>query len=402
HTASATYVTGSAVWSGGAASAIPAQTLADLASAMTAQVTAESTNGATGDVTWTASLPDEDLDFLANGETLTATFNVTVSDGNGGSATEQVAVTFKGADDAPTIASNAVAFGVFSEDSLVANGGFEVDIPFVAGWTLAGPAALIHTGHSGQLAAFLATNSSATGSFTQTIQTTAGQAYQLSFWATMSGVSNATLEVDWNGTPAATFTVPASNNVYQEYFVNLTGNGNPEALSFVDKTSGSFLTIDDVVMTPAPAVQGTQGVITFVDPDVNDTHTVGVPVAENGGQHGDGSAYVGTFTVGALTDSGGSGSVPWQFTVDSSAIQYLASGQVLQQFYDVTIADGHGGSVTQTVEVDITGTEDAPVIALADKTESGPVQAGGGGTDTASGAIHFTDVDLTDRPTGSA
>ena len=76
HTAPAGYVANTAAWSGGDTSLIPAQTLTDLASAMQAQVTADSINGATGQVTWTATLPDRDLDFLGQGETLTATFNV--------------------------------------------------------------------------------------------------------------------------------------------------------------------------------------------------------------------------------------------------------------------------------------------------------------------------------------
>src|SRR5262249_8924049 len=107
HAASVSYVAGSAVWSGG--TAIPSPTLADLAPAMTVQLTTESTNGASGTVTWTATLPDKDLDVLAEGETLSATYNVTVSDTHGGSGTEQVVVTFKGANDDPTITSGTAS-----------------------------------------------------------------------------------------------------------------------------------------------------------------------------------------------------------------------------------------------------------------------------------------------------
>jgi hypothetical protein len=75
---------------------------------------------------------------------------------------------------------------------------------------------------------------------------------------------------------------------------------------------------------------------------------------------------------------------------------------VLQQFYNVTIDDNHGGSVTKAVEIDITGTNDAPVIAFDDHAENGLFVAGGFGTDVANGAIHFSDPDLTDRPTATA
>src|SRR5262249_34130487 len=155
---------------------IPQQTLTDLATAMTAQVTAESPNGTTGSVTWTVSLPDKDLDFLAQGETLSATYNVTVSDGNGGSAAEPVTPTFDGASDVPAAVGGVLA-GAITEDSLVANGGFEAG---GFGWVAAG-----NTGstplapHSGTDAGFLVVGQGfgQSSSFSQTVQTVAGQSY---------------------------------------------------------------------------------------------------------------------------------------------------------------------------------------------------------------------------------
>ncbi len=98
---------------------------------MQTQVTANSINGATGQVTWTATLPDRDLDFLAQGETLAATFNVSVADGHGGSATEQVNMTFDGAEDLPQITSGAQTGAVTADAriSLIHNGGFEDAAP---------------------------------------------------------------------------------------------------------------------------------------------------------------------------------------------------------------------------------------------------------------------------------
>ncbi|HLH89324.1 MAG TPA: VCBS domain-containing protein [Xanthobacteraceae bacterium] len=267
HTASASLV--SAVWSGASQFiGIPQQTLNDLATAMTAQVTAESTNGATGSVQWTASLPDKDLDFLAQGETLTAIYNITVADPSGGSSTEAVTVTFNGANDEPQ-AVGGVTSGTVTED-----------VGAVAG----------------------------------------------------------------------------------------TGRAD--------------------------------GFVAFHDGDFNDVHSATF-TAENNARHADGTPYVGTFSILTVGETAGDGSADWHFSVNESDIQFLAQGQKLQQLYDVTVSDGHGGSAIQKVEVDIVGTDDPPAIAPADKTESASLQVGGG-TETASGAIHFTDVDLTDRPTGSA
>ena len=75
HTVTVSFSPADAVWSGASENnlSIPQQTLTDLATAFTAAATHDSFfEGQTGTVTWTASLPDQDLDFLAEGETLTS------------------------------------------------------------------------------------------------------------------------------------------------------------------------------------------------------------------------------------------------------------------------------------------------------------------------------------------
>src|SRR5207237_9180889 len=86
----------SAVWSACLFS-MPSGTLAGL---QTALMTAlhDSTGLGTGSVDWTFSIPDKDLDFLSVGETLTATYDVTVSDGIA-SSTQTVTITATGAED---------------------------------------------------------------------------------------------------------------------------------------------------------------------------------------------------------------------------------------------------------------------------------------------------------------
>ena len=61
-----------------------------------------------------------------------------------------------------------------------------------------------------------------------------------------------------------------------------------------------------------------------------------------------------------MSESAGSGTVGWHFTVDNADIQFLAQGQVLTQDYFVSVVDDHGASTTQDVTITINGTNDAP------------------------------------------
>ncbi|MGB2517555.1 VCBS domain-containing protein, partial [Shewanella algae] len=60
------------------------------------------------------------VQFLAVGETITLSFDVTVDDGNGGTDTDTVTVTFNGYNDAPVLSFDMR--GAFTEDVDVING----------------------------------------------------------------------------------------------------------------------------------------------------------------------------------------------------------------------------------------------------------------------------------------
>ena len=71
------------------------------------------------------------------------------------------------------------------------------------------------------------------------------------------------------------------------------------------------------------------------------------------------------------------------------------------------VDDGHGGVVTQPVTITVTGTNDTPVITSGKQTGTitelfstpQPNPTGSTATDTATGAVTFTDVDLSDHHT---
>src|SRR5262249_43627166 len=94
-------------------------------------------------------------------------------------------------------------------------------------------------------------------------------------------------------------------------------------------------------------------------------------------------------------------SVAWTYKITDSALDFLAAGETLTATYNVTIDDGHGGTVTQPVTVTMTGTNDAPVITSPAQTGAiiGDTNIDDSGNLNVGGTITFTDVDLTDTHT---
>ena len=104
HTVSSSVV--SATWSGGGA--LPSGLSTTLASALSLTLH-DSTHAVLGSVDFTFSAADKNFDFLAEGETLTVTYNVTVMDNFGATSTQPVTITITGSEDAPVITSSAQA-----------------------------------------------------------------------------------------------------------------------------------------------------------------------------------------------------------------------------------------------------------------------------------------------------
>jgi large repetitive protein len=144
----------------------------------------------------------------------------------------------------------------------------------------------------------------------------------------------------------------------------------------------------------------TGGTLTVTDVDLNDTVSLVV----------DSLAVSGP--LGALTEAqlknylslsnananpatpGSTGNVGWNFNSGSEAFNHLANGETLTLTYTVKATDSSptAATDTQTVTITVRGTNDAVVITSAAQT--GTVVEDG--TATATGAVTFTDVDLTD------
>jgi T1SS-143 domain-containing protein len=356
------------------------------------------------------------------------TLSISSSDGTL-STPSSVAITVQAGNHPPVVQS--FSNGSVTEDAsnvvqpnLLTNGGFNGGN--VSGWTFAsgsggfsqfGGAALAHSGSNEWIITTFGSNPTP-ATLSQSVATTPGSVYTLQFWVENYGTAtqflNDSFRVSWNGVtiPGSSLTnVPPAGNSsnqdpshYTEYTFQVTGaaGASSTALSFsaVDTQNNAWL-LDDVSVTAGapltPGTETTKGTIAFTDAEVADTHTVSF-AAESGG-------YVGTFTPVVSTDSlnNTTGTVTWTYTVADSALQHLAAGQTVQQFYDVTISDSANphGTVVQRVEVDLVGTNDAPtaVADTAGVTEGATltVNARAGGV-----LGNDTDPDTTDVLTVSA
>ena len=93
------------------------------------------------------------------------------------------------------------------------------------------------------------------------------------------------------------------------------------------------------------------------------------------------------------------GSATWSYSAADNAFDFLADGEILTLTYTATVDDGHGGVVTKPITVTVTGSNDTPDITSEAQAATIAERAdthGSATPDTASGAITFSDVDLTD------
>ncbi|HEX3503105.1 MAG TPA: FecR domain-containing protein [Xanthobacteraceae bacterium] len=135
--------------------------------------------------------------------------------------------------------------------------------------------------------------------------------------------------------------------------VVITLDGFTGALHFSSDENGDYFITDPPAVTAADhsgaAAQSTlEGTLTFADNDASgDLSASSAP---------EGQGYIGNLTVGALSESNGTVSVGFGFSLDNDQIN-LAAGQTVTQSYQVSLTDAHNPAVnaTQTVSVSIGG-----------------------------------------------
>jgi VCBS repeat-containing protein len=419
HLASATLHPGTASvhWSGGDYLDIPLATRNALTTAMTAVVSEDNTDtGNQGSVGWEFKLPDHLFDFLADGETLTLIYDVTVTDNNGLSSTKQVTVQIGAANDQPVIS-------VIDNSAAVTE-----DISPVAGILKdSGSVTFTDTDLTDTHTAHVVYNDDAVASGSAAVSPALADALATALTVPVSALAAGDHDFDWNfaldnslaqyladgETVTATYTITVADSSGEinatsptkTVTVTITGTNDTPVITAVD-VDGAVK--EDASVVPVNLLHDT-GSVTFADVDATDHETASVAFVGDitssaasipNDLH---SALQSALTLQASSFSSNSGTVNWDFDLDNSLVQYLAEGETVTVTYTIAVKDDSGvgasdTSALQTVTVVITGTNDTPVIAV---TSPAAVTEGNTGTPdvavvTVADHVSITDVDTTD------
>jgi VCBS repeat-containing protein len=228
---------------------------------LTAVEVADSTGGGTGTVDWTYSVNDAAIQSLAAGQTVTQTYAVTVNDGHGGMASQNVTITLHGTNDAPVLnaADTVVLNGAGTTVNLVSNPGFESSGSSLTGWSVSPTGSIVvsNTHHSGSHSAD--TSGAGGGTLSQSITTTAGELYTVSFWVEASSGNNGTFSASWNGTTLLSLSGSQLPTTFTQETFTVLGTGGTVPLSFAMKDTGTnqHVFLDDVSVSPVATAVST-------------------------------------------------------------------------------------------------------------------------------------------------
>jgi VCBS repeat-containing protein len=151
--------------------------------------------------------------------------------------------------------------------------------------------------------------------------------------------------------------------------------------------------VDTTDVTGAVAEQGTpsgnitdSGTIGFTDGDLADTHSISAVTPSSGA--------LGTLTASVTTDSATAGVITWNYSVAASAVEYLAASELKVESFTFNVQDSQGSTVSRTVEVTITGTNDAPTLVAVTSGSIAEVTLSASTTEAnLSGSLVGADVD---------
>ncbi|TGA72489.1 retention module-containing protein [Aliivibrio fischeri] len=289
---------------------------------------------------------------LSNGETQTETFEIVADDGNGGTVTHTVTVEVTGTNDLPGITDTSVTTGAVEHRTTESATGDlileDVDALDTHTWA-------VEANSNDDLGTF---SVDANGKWTFNLNTNSASVIALGVGETLDITYVVQVEDNHGGIDS------------QEVTITVTGSNDGPVISGTD--SGAV--VEDTVAEASGQLEAT-------DADVNDTATWSVT---------DGAGVYGSLTVDATGK--------WTYVLDNTLTdtQAISNGEVKTETFEIVVDDGNGGTVTHTVTVEVTGTNDLPEITDTSVT-TGAVEHRT--TESATGDLILEDIDALDTHT---
>jgi len=341
-----------------------------------------------GTINWTYDIDAGDLEFLAEGEVVTAVFTITVDDGNGGTATQDVTVTLTGSNDVPEISAGDVTGEITDGTDLTDSGSIsftDVDLTDrpVATEVTKSVTAKRADGTTNlpltteQLAAIEnafsispAAGNDNDGTINWTYDIDAGDLEFLAEGEVVTAVFTITVD-DGNGGTAT-----------QDVTVTLTGSNDAPQVTVdapEDFTEAGDAAAQDLVQS---------GEVHFADVDLTDTIDVSFESNDDITWSRADNSVVGTLPAGlaqALVDAfstgatelDNEGSIGWTYDVRGLDLDFLNAGDEISFSYTVTVEDSQGATDQAVVNFRIIGTNDAPEVTARELSrEETTVQLG--------------------------
>ncbi|RYU67051.1 retention module-containing protein, partial [Aliivibrio finisterrensis] len=312
-----------------------------------------SLNPTTGQWEYTLNNSALSVQSLANGQIITDVFEVSVSASGNLTSTQQVTVTIVGTNDDPIISGIAVgeltegdvddADPTVSETLTVA----DVDTLDTHTWT-------ILEGGNATYGVLTINN----GVWEYTLDNSRDETQAL-------GVGDSVTE---------TFTIQVDDGnggiTQQEVIITINGTNDEPVIS----GTSTGRVVEDLIASA-------DGQLTAIDADAGDSVSWSVA---------DGAGLYGSLSVDATGK--------WTYTLDNSldVTQAISNGEVKTETFEIVADDGNGGTVTHTVTVEVTGTNDIPEITDT-SVIVGAVEHRA--TESATGDLVLEDVDILDTHT---
>jgi len=332
----------------------------------------------TGTVNWTFNGGTDAFDYLADGESLTLTYTVTIKDDNNASVTQEVTITITGTNDAPVISGGPDTAGLAETDAaLNATGTFTVSDVDTSDAVTAAVDGLVVSGTSNRvdpaapsdadLLAMLSVTPTAILDGTENSDTLTwsfdsdaeafdyladGETLILTYTVKVTDDSGVVLSN--SDTETVTITITGTNDapVITEGSSDLSGavTENDQATALTGQVV--FSDVDHGATVEATTDTG-EAVLVYT-PDGSSTPE---PLPDGL----DAAAIAAALTLNA------DGS--WSYDASALDLEALGENDTITLTYSVTVTDEHGATDTTEISITLTGTADGDTIAEAPLVE---------------------------------